>query len=41
MEIDFFTLSIFIIFKNLNIFNLNLLLRKIIIIYLFKLYNWK
>ena len=40
LEVDFFSLSIFIINKNLNLFNFNLILKKLLVLYLFRLYNW-
>lgn len=41
LEIDYFSLSFIIVFKNINFSNYSLNLKKILIIYLFKLYNWK
>lgn len=41
LEIDFYSFSFFVIYKNLNIYNLNLNIKKILVVYLFKLYNWK
>jgi len=41
IEVDYFTLSIIIIYKNFNLIELNLNFKKILIIYLFRLYNWK
>jgi len=41
LEIDYFTLSLFIVYKNLNILNINPNIKKILVVYLFKLYNWR
>jgi len=41
IEVDYFTLSIILIYKNFNLKQLNLNIKKILIIYLFRLYNWK
>ena len=40
LEVDFFSLSIFVINKNLNLLNLNLVIKKLLVVYLFRLYNW-
>lgn len=39
LEVDFFTLSFFVVYKNLNLKSLSINLRKMIVFYLFKLYN--
>lgn len=39
IELEFFSLSAIVIYKNLNILNLSLIVKKLLVIYLFKLYN--
>lgn len=41
IEVDYFSLSIIIIMKSFNFQSYNLNIKKILVIYLFKLYNWK
>lgn len=41
IEFDYYTLTIFVLYKNLKISNLNINIKKLLTIYLFKLYNWK
>lgn len=41
LEIDYYTLTAVLILKNFNINTINLNIKKMLIIYLFKLYNWK
>ena len=41
IEIDFYTLTIIVISKSLNFNSYSLNIKKILILYLFKLYNWK
>lgn len=41
LEVDYYTLSIVILMKNFNFNSLNINIKKILVIYLFKLYNWK
>lgn len=38
-EIDFFSFTLFIIKKDLNLFNINIILKKLLVVYLFRLYN--
>ena len=40
LEVDYYSLTLIIIFKNFNIKTYNLNIKKILTIYLFKLYNW-
>lgn len=41
IEIDYFSLSFLIIYKNLNIKKLDIDIKKILVMYLFRLYAWK
>lgn len=41
IEVDYYSLSIIIIMKSFNFQSYNLNIKKILVIYLFKLYNWK
>lgn len=41
IEIDYYTLTIFIIIKSFNFNSYTLNIKKILVLYLFKLYNWK
>ena len=41
IEVDFYTLTIGLIFKSLNFKSYSLNIKKILVVYLFKLYNWK
>jgi hypothetical protein len=40
LEVDYITLSIVIVLKNLEFNSFNLNIKKILVLYLFKLYNW-
>jgi hypothetical protein len=39
LEVDYFSLTCILIFKNLNLLNVSLKIKKILVVYLFKLYN--
>ena len=41
LEIDYLTLSIIILYKTLNYKEYNYTIKKLLVIYMFKLYNWK
>jgi hypothetical protein len=41
LEVDFYSLSIIVLIKNLKFKSLNINIKKILVVYLFKLYNWK
>jgi len=41
IEFDYYTLTFFVIYKNLKLSNLNINIKKLLVVYLFKLYNWK
>ena len=41
IEIDYYTLSIIIVIKSFNFNSYTLNIKKILVLYLFKLYNWK
>ena len=41
LEVDHYSFSIVVLLKNFNFNNLNINIKKILVVYLFKLYNWK
>jgi hypothetical protein len=41
LEVDYYSFSIIVLLKNFNFNSLNINIKKILVVYLFKLYNWK